>query len=168
MIAVKRILVPVDFGETSAAALSYGTDLARMFNARLHLLHVLDVCGAVREYPVSSMLPTDPSDRLAELLTASDQRELGPVCESRVGAPADEILGYVSEHCIDLIVMGTHGRDGFARALLGSVAETVVRKAPCPVLTVHSTEHHVVSAAVPVTEWLPQRASRVAVAACQY
>ncbi len=80
------------------------------------------------------------------------------MCESRSGAPADEILEYASQRDIDLIVMGTHGREGIARALLGSVAETVVRKASCPVLTVHSPGLEVVTDEVRAN-WCAQTAS---------
>jgi universal stress protein A len=135
MLNVHRVLVPTDFGQPSAVALDYGAELARLFGARLHLLHVNDAGAGVREYPVEL-----PDDRAPELLAAfaSDKHELKPVCEWRVGAPADAILEYAAEQRIDLVVMGTHGRDGVARMLLGSVAETVVRKATCPVLIVHA------------------------------
>jgi len=145
MIIVKRILVPIDFGQTSEGALAYGIQLARMFGARLHLLHVFDASPGIREYPAPALtLPgSKTQEHLAELLSVMERRELRPVCESRLGAPADEILDYASQRDIDLIVMGTHGREGIARALLGSVAETVVRKSACPVLTVHSPEREV-------------------------
>jgi universal stress protein A len=138
MLNVHRVLVPTDFGQPAEAALYYGAELARLFAARLHVLHVNDAGGGVREYPIEP-----PDDRSRQLLAAlvSDKRELKPVCECRVGAPADAILEYVAEHGIDLVVMGTHGREGVARMLLGSVAETVVRKASCPVLIVHAPAH---------------------------
>ena len=62
----------------------------------------------------------------------------------RLGKPADEIVRYAREHDVDLIVMGTHGREGVARVFIGSVAETVVRRAACPVLTLHHPEHEFV------------------------
>jgi nucleotide-binding universal stress UspA family protein len=88
--------------------------------------------------------PGEIRNQLTGLLSSANQRELRPVCETCFGAPADEILDYAGKHEVDLIVMGTHGREGFAHALLGSVAETVVRKATCPVVTVHSREGAVV------------------------
>src|SRR5437773_3712508 len=123
MIIVTRILVPTDFGQTSEAALKYGLEFARLFGARLHLLHVAEISTGVREFPVEPVAvdDSDVPDRLAALLTESDKRELRPVCEARLGAPADEILEYAAENDVDLIVMGTHGREGFARVLLGSV-----------------------------------------------
>jgi nucleotide-binding universal stress UspA family protein len=142
----QRILVPTDFGQTSESALHYGVELARVFGARLHLLHVFDSSTGIRQYTVTTFPApeNEAREQLAELLSGTDRRELRPVCESRLGAPADEILDYALQRNIDLIVMGTHGREGIARALLGSVAEIVVRKATCPVLTVHSPEREVV------------------------
>jgi nucleotide-binding universal stress UspA family protein len=160
MIIVKRILVPTDLSQTSDASLKYGLEFARLFGARLHLLHVAEVSTGIREYPVEPFVvgDSDVPDRLAALLTESDKRELRPVCEVRLGAPADEILEYAAEHDVDLIVMGTHGREGFARVLLGSVAEVVVRKASCPVLTVHTPEGEVVMQEVPAN-WCARAAS---------
>ena len=130
MIDLRRILVPTDVSEPSAAALRYGTELARRFGARLYLLHVP---------------------------TKAEARELHPHCAMPNGIPADEIVQYARHHEIDLIVMGTHGCTGLTRAVLGSVAESVVRRAPCPVLTVHHPEHELTSrnrsaAAVPHVE----------------
>jgi universal stress protein A len=148
MIALKRILVPVDFSETSAAALRYGVELARGFKARLHLLHVPEHPGeaAEAEYPIGlfETMQNAAHDRLRHLLTDADANELRPQCSMRLGTAPEEIVDYAQEHDIDLIVMGTHGRTGLARVLLGSVAETVVRTAPCPVLTVHSPERRLV------------------------
>jgi nucleotide-binding universal stress UspA family protein len=76
----------------------------------------------------------------------------------RLGTPSEEIVNYADEHEIDLIVMGTHGRTGVARVLLGSVAEKVVRKAPCPVLTVHNPERRVVVANAAIETPLGARA----------
>ena len=76
-------------------------------------------------------------DRLGSLLTDNETRELAPERVMRLGKPADAIVAFAAERDIDLIVMGTHGREGVARMLVGSVAEAVVRRALCPVLTVH-------------------------------
>lgn len=148
MIALNRILVPVDFSETSAAALRYGVNLARGFKATLHLLHVPEHPGeaAEAEYPIGlfETMQNAAHDRLRHLLTDVDANELQPQCSMRLGAAPEAIVDYAQEHDIDLIVMGTHGRTGLARVLLGSVAETVVRTAPCPVLTVHYPERKLV------------------------
>lgn len=146
MIELRRILVPSDFSETSDAALRYGTDLARQFNARLYLFHVPD-------YPGAATL-----DQLWALLSAKEAESLQIECAIRLGLPADEIVRYALDHAADLIVMGTHGREGVDRLFLGSVAETVVRRAPCPVLTVHHPERVCVPVREPVQHgrnWAP-------------
>jgi nucleotide-binding universal stress UspA family protein len=148
MIDLKRILVPTDFSETSEAALRYGVELARRFSARLCLLHVPEHPGEATEteYPVDlfETMQNAADDRLPHLLSEAERHELRPECAMRLGTPWEEIVRHAEEHDIDLIVMGTHGRDGLARLLLGSVAEMVVRKASCPVLTVHHPEHQFV------------------------
>ena len=151
MIGLKRILVPTDFGETSKAAMRYGVELARAFGSQIYLLHVLEDPGeaADAEYPLGlfETIQSAVHDRLGHLLTEREMRELRPECAMRLGKPSEEIVQHAAEHEIDLIVMGTHGREGLARALMGSVAETVVRRARCPVLTVHHPEHAFVMAA---------------------
>jgi nucleotide-binding universal stress UspA family protein len=151
MIGLKRILVPTDFSETSEAALRYGVELARAFKSQIYLLHVPERAGeaAEAEYPIGlfETMQNAAHDRLGHLLAAGEMRELKPECAMRLGKPSEEIVRHAVEHEIDLIVMGTHGREGFARAFMGSVAETVVRRAPCPVLTVHHPEHEFVMVA---------------------
>ena len=154
MINLRRILVPTDFSETSGAALRYGVELARRFKARLYLLHVPEHPGlaAAAEYPIGlfETMQNDAHDRLGHLLSEADARELRPDCAMRLGAASAEIVRHAAEHSIDLIVMGTHGRQGIARVVLGSVAETVVRNARCPVLTVHHPEHEFVANDAPI------------------
>jgi nucleotide-binding universal stress UspA family protein len=148
MIRLKNILVPTDFSETSEAAVKYGVALARAFNARLHLLNVPDHPGETPEveYPIGlfETLQNAAHDRLGAMLSERDNAELQPIRVMRVGRTYNEIVRYAQEQNIDLIVMGTHGREGLTRVVLGSVAERVVRKAPCPVLTVHHPEHEFV------------------------
>lgn len=121
---VSQVLFPTDYSDVSRAAGHRAADLARRFNARLHVIHVVP--------PVTDPGPPEslPS-ALADL--GSD---LDAVTALVFGRPAREIVSYASRHGIDVIVMGTHGRTGVSRALLGSVAEAVVRRASCPVLTV--------------------------------
>ncbi len=150
MIKIERILVPVDFSKFSQHALRYGCEFAQEFNAELHLLHVLhDLVQVVPE----TGTPLPPPDTFFEELRASAKESLEKlpgdlwkgekpvVRELRVGSPFWEIIQYAKEKNIDLIVLGTHGRGALAHLLLGSVAEKVVRKAPCPVLTVRHPEH---------------------------
>jgi universal stress protein A len=156
MIDLKRVLVPTDFSPTSEAALRYGIALARAFHARLSLLHIPEHPGeaAEAEYPIGiyETMKNAANERLGGLLTTEEARELKPEYTMRIGNAASEIVRFAAERDIDLIVMGTHGREGVARVLIGSVAETVVRRASCPVLTVHNPEHEFVleEEAVPV------------------
>jgi nucleotide-binding universal stress UspA family protein len=133
-----RILVPTDFSAPSEAALAYGRKMADQFNAALHLLHIAEnpflraVSGDRRS------LEEAPARWLEDRLREADRRRGAVAIVEQSDEPGSEILQYAKSNNIDLIVMGTHGRTGLARAALGSVAETVVRAAPCPVLTVHS------------------------------
>jgi len=148
MINLNRILVPTDFTTTSEAALSYGIALTRAFNAKLVLLNVPEHPGAAAEaeYPIgiSETMQNAANQRLGDLLSREEIRELKPEYVMRIGHPAEEIVKFAESHAIDLIVMGTHGREGVARVLVGSVAETVVRRATCPVLTIHYPEREFV------------------------
>ena len=160
MITLKHILVPTDFSETSEAAAKYGVALARAFNATLHLLHVeprRDLQIIVERELVVEKFLSDPTvgtspqnaarELLGKILTEQEERELRPeyvLRASGLGGPYVEIVRYAKERTIDLIVMGTHGRGFVAHLLMGSVAEKVVRKAPCPVLTVRHPEHEFV------------------------
>ena len=160
MIAVKHILLPTDFSETSKAAAIYAVALARAFNSRLHLLHVEDrhdlKIDVERELVVEKYLrQTGPATvpqnvarkLLGEVLTEQEDNDLHAQYVLRAsgrGGPYVEIVRYAKEHNIDLIIMGTRGRGLVAHLLMGSVAEQVVRNAPCPVLTVRHPEHEFV------------------------
>ena len=140
--ALRRILVPIDFSETSHAALEEAADLASRFDAELHLLHVVEnnsasVSEIALAYPIfqsyiHDLVKTAAAQMDGLRLPASIARV--PERKVVVGAPIDRINDYAAEHDIDLIVMGTHGRTGPSHWLMGSVAERVVRSAPCPVL----------------------------------
>ncbi|HVB37840.1 MAG TPA: universal stress protein [Vicinamibacterales bacterium] len=152
MITLERILVPVDFSETSDVALKYGRALAENFHASLRLLHVLE--NPLLQNVASEVYVPPPNfyedwekavrQKLDGLLSAADRQALDATCEVRQGSPFAEIINYACGENIDLIVMGTHGRGAVGHLLLGSVAERVVRKAPCPVLTVRHPEHEFV------------------------
>jgi nucleotide-binding universal stress UspA family protein len=150
MIALNCILVPIDFSETSDVAVRYGVALARVFNAKLYLLHVIhEGVGAEMAAPILplgllDLMENDARERLAKILTEQEQKELRSESVLRRGAPDIQIVGFARERVVDLIVMGTHGRSGVAHLLMGGVAEKVVRKAPCPVLTVRHPEHEFV------------------------
>ena len=147
MVALKNILVATDFSEPSAVALAYGRDLARTYNARVHVLHIVEDV-LMRYSEAGFALPQMQADLekvavrdLEAQITDDDRRTLTvlPVVESAVNI-ADAIVRYAKEREIDLIVTGTHGRGAVTHFLMGSVAERVVRSAPCPVLTVRAHE----------------------------
>jgi nucleotide-binding universal stress UspA family protein len=154
MIALKQILVATDFGEASDVALRYGRTLAKYFGAELHVLHVAQnaYLNAVGSDAYVAMAPglqdeveAAAKQRLAELVIDSDKS--GPPTTAVVQtstSPVFTILEYAKRNKIALIVMGTHGRGPMAHLLMGSVAERVVRLAPCPVLTVRHPEHEFV------------------------
>jgi nucleotide-binding universal stress UspA family protein len=150
MLTLTHVLVATDFEAASANALAYGRELARRFGATLHVLHVAeDVAAHVAiaaglPYHVGRLqaeLEVAERQRLEALVTEQDRRELVAKLVQRVSAaPAPEIVAYAESEKIDLIVLGTHGRGAFGHLFLGSVAERVVRMAPCPVLTVRRSE----------------------------
>ena len=136
---VRSILVPTDFSATSDAALKYATEMALTLGARLYLMHVPGKTGEHFEanYPLGRF-ETATRERLSSFLTTEELERLRPEYALRVGVPAEEIVRYADACDADLIIMGTHGRSGIAHALMGSVAEQVVRVAPCPVLLVRA------------------------------
>jgi universal stress protein A len=150
MIVIDSILVAFDFSETSKHALTYGRNLARAFGGRLHVLHVADVIStsAAQFYPESSGDPEAKAAQLAmnqirDVLTAEGIDIVNPAVRVSADA-AGAIVDYAKEVHADIIVVGTHGRTGVSRLLMGSVAEHVVRTAPCPVLVVRPREHEFV------------------------
>ena len=151
MIALKRILVPTDFSEPSGVAVKYAKAFAEAFGAALHVVHVLEDPFTVM--PAEGYMPPPQflqdmektaRQRLNEVLSAAERDKLHAELVTLRGSPFVEIVRYAKQHEIDLIVMGTHGRGPIAHMLMGSVAERVVRKAPCPVLTVRNPEHEFV------------------------
>jgi len=148
MVALKNILVATDFSEPSAVALAYGRDLARSYGARLHVLHVIEDVMIRYSSEIGFALPELQADlekaarRDLDALIAEDDRrtmEVVSTIETSVNIPG-AIVAYARECDIDLIVTGTHGRGAVSHLLMGSVAERVVRSAPCPVLTVRAHE----------------------------
>jgi nucleotide-binding universal stress UspA family protein len=155
MIAIKNVLVATDFSEASETALTYGRAIVRTFNGSLHVMHVVD--RAFLEGMLADGAPANYANLLEELesaarrqlekaVTEDDRRELSakPVLLTFT-SPANGIVSYARDAKIDVIVMGTHGRGGLSHLIMGSVAEKVVRTAPCPVLTVRHPEHEFVT-----------------------
>lgn len=145
MSTIRRILVPVDFSECSRAAFDQAVEIGRRFEAEVDVLHVWEAPTFV---PADVVVAAN-ANSLMELARTSAERDLAtfvndaarrgkPVHDSRSqsGHPVEVITNTAKSGSYDLIVLGTHGRTGLSRALIGSVAERVVRHAPCPVLTV--------------------------------
>jgi nucleotide-binding universal stress UspA family protein len=153
MIKTQDILTATDFGEASESALAYGRELARSYGARQHVLNVsvnaLGWAGPesinIDIVTVQAEIDKEARRKLDNLLNDEDRRDLRAVAVVRNGnTPAYEIVTYARDAKIDLIVIGTHGRGAMAHLVMGSVAEKVVRTAPCPVLTVRHPEHEFV------------------------
>ncbi len=148
MLTLSRVLCPTDFSEVSAKAEAYATALANHYEASLHLLHVdppMPIMAPYGEIPVDIRMFEEQRDQaLADLAAAGDRaRATGVDTETSVrgGHAAKEILAAVEEQAADLLVIGTHGRGGVEHLLLGSVAEKIVRRAPCPVMVVPPAAH---------------------------
>lgn len=132
---LQRLLVPLDFSGKSRQALRYAVPLAQKFSARIHLVHVLPADGK-----------KDRDETIQQRMSAL--KRLGQMAEQYIpprlraeyvvltGKPAHAILTLAAEHSIDLIVLTTKGESGVRRALVGSTAETIMRQATCPVMSV--------------------------------
>ncbi|MEQ8211497.1 MAG: universal stress protein [Lacipirellulaceae bacterium] len=147
MSTIKNILIPVDFSKCSQDATIYAEEIAERFDAAIHLLHVIEpiiVAPMIGESLPTTYLDQQESsvqEQLNRWMTAEHSVSRSSGRAIRHGSPFVEIIRYARENQIDLIVMGTHGLTGLKHALIGSVAEKVVRKASCPVLTVREAEH---------------------------
>jgi nucleotide-binding universal stress UspA family protein len=139
----KHILVPIDFEKASAGALEIATSLARACDAKLTLLHVWEIpIYPYMDFMLNSDVITRVEDaavkHLAEALENARKDLPGVESKLKTGLPWQGILDAIDELKPDLVVMGTHGRQGIGRAILGSVAEKLVRLSTVPVLTVHA------------------------------
>jgi nucleotide-binding universal stress UspA family protein len=141
----KKILFPIDFSECSKKVFPFALEMAQKFDAKLYLLFVARDISYLTTVDVPWELL---SDTVAEVARGGENRMQAfcdkglsdfPNYESKVvtGDPADEIMKFANEQDIDLIVMGTHGRKGLDRTLMGSVADHVIKNAPAPVLTIN-------------------------------
>jgi nucleotide-binding universal stress UspA family protein len=146
VIILKNILVPTDFEAAADAALRYGRTLAATFGADLHVLHVEDASLFQARFADPTALEAAGRHQLGERAATDQQhRYQTHAVVRKFDSPTEAIVGYAREAAIDLIVMGTHGRSGAGRLLMGSVAEHVVRSAPCPVLTVRHPEREFIT-----------------------
>ena len=150
MIQIRNVLFPLDFSEVSEQASRYAAELAHRFGAKLHLLHVIE--DPVVYLPMFETYSVPTKDEFEAFAQARLDGWMPPEgMESvdverrwRHGTPFVQIIHDAREHNADLIVIGTHGRGAAAHLLMGSTAEKVVRKAPCPVLTVRPEGHQFV------------------------
>jgi len=148
MPAIKRLLVPTDFSTTSDLAFHYAMDMAKQQGSSMHLLHIIDDGTLATAYPdgfyvdvagLRARLTEQAAERLEKMAARCTAQGIQTTTEVAVGRPARVITDTATVRGTDLIVMGTHGRSGFAHLILGSVAERVLRTAPCAVLIVRDT-----------------------------
>ena len=145
-LTLNRILFPTDFSACADEALAYAVELADRYGATLHLLHVVDELdpdwsgatdAAQRTVTLRDDIEEKATARLQGLVPDTSETDIETTEALRSSFEVDDaIVDYADEEAMDLIVMGTHGRRGFDRLVLGSVADAVLRRAPCPVLTV--------------------------------
>ncbi len=148
-IRIQKILLPTDFSKDSIGATKYACELATQFDAELHLLHTLEHhYSSTPEFGLGLALPTYitesklvAEEKLANVIDSAWSANRIVVQSVVEGSPDVEIVRYASKENIDLIVLSTHGRTGLSHVLIGSVAESVVRTAPCPVLTIRPQVH---------------------------
>jgi len=152
VIKLKKVLVPTDFSDSARHAFSYGVSFAREYHAELVLLHVVEnltVGYASDLFPVPMAevfqeISGYAKTELAKL--AEEARQKGVAVTELVvqGKPSAEIIRHAADNGVDMIVLGTHGKGMLDQALFGSTTERVVRRAPCPVLTVRMAGHEFV------------------------
>ena len=153
MIQIKKILVPTDFSEPSEQAARYADELAKRYGARIVCVHVSDIPADLMA--TSAYYMTGPSEQFIEQIRTESKKSLKAFAEKHFlgaeaetvfleGRPFVEIIRCARAQKVDLIVIATHGRTGLKHFLFGSVAEKVVRKAPCPVLVVKQKEREFV------------------------
>ncbi|NUM79878.1 universal stress protein [bacterium] len=151
MMTINKILYPTDFSDHSHRALRHALFLARQYKATLHILHAVVLHGEDPYNPelhfpaldeVEKELEKKASERMLHMIQNSSVKDVSIVrAQERGVSPAPVILEYAVKNDIDLVVIGTHGRRGLRHLLMGSVAEEVVRMAPCPVMTVRHNGH---------------------------
>ena len=151
---ISKILYPTDFSELSLIALRYARAFSEQFDAQLYCMHVVD--EAQQYWSALGPEATPVAPPVDDILEAAGKQmqsfadehlmgmEFAPITKVVLGKPFVEIVTYAREITCDLLIMATHGRSGIMHALMGSTAEKVVRKSPCPVLTVRSGEHEFV------------------------
>lgn len=142
-----NIVCPVDFSEYTEGILRYAVSIAKKYDARLHLLHVIPNLNYFTPY--ESFLTPENLVLIEKNIEKEIEKDFEKIVKNidmpvkkiiKTGVTFVEIIDYVKEENIDLVVMGTHGRSGIEHILIGSVAEKILRRSPCPVLTVRPKE----------------------------
>jgi len=154
VIQIKKVLVPTDFSDSARHAFGYGVSFAREYDAELILLHVVQnltvgYASDLFPVPMAEVFQEISGYAKAELdKLAEEAKQKGAVVTQLVvqGKPSAEIVRHAAENAVDIIVLGTHGKGMLDQALFGSTTERVMRRAPCPVLTVPRAGHEFVAA----------------------
>jgi nucleotide-binding universal stress UspA family protein len=139
----KKIVCPVDFSEFTDEILNYAVNIAKKYNAELHLIHIIPNLNYFTPY--ESFLTPENLIAIERNIEKEVDKDFDKITKTldmsvkkvvKTGVTFVEIIDYIKTEGIDLVVMGTHGRSAIEHILIGSVAEKVVRKSPCPVLTI--------------------------------
>ncbi|MGB0130548.1 universal stress protein [Chlorobium sp.] len=141
MITIQKIICPVDFSGLSRKALQYANEFARLSNGKIFLVGVVENDPTIN---YSHGLEAERAEEEKKLEALIEEEQIAGIVADYViyeGFPEECILDYAKRQDADIIIMGSHGRRGLKRMILGSVAEHVVRRAPCPVLVVKENEH---------------------------
>jgi nucleotide-binding universal stress UspA family protein len=155
MLDIKLILCPIDFSEFSVTAYHHAQSLAEHYRAKLVAQHVVelwrypyaDYAASLGDYErFTQALREGGTEQLQEFVTNHNHDNIQPELVVHQGMASDSILSFAQAQKTDVIVMGTHGRRGFDRLMLGSVTERVMRRAPCPVLAVGKASHDAIAA----------------------
>ncbi len=147
MINIKNILCPVDHSDCSKEALKYAVSFAMKDHSKLYLLHVIDIRAF--DESINAMTTQIPDDetlkqlktKLLDCIPEEIRDDMDVEALVVQGIPFVEIISTAKKNDVDMIVLGSHGRTGITHMMMGSVSEKVVRKAPCPVLTVRKSDH---------------------------
>ena len=145
MITIKKIICPVDFSELSRKSLQYANEFAKLSNGQVFLVGVIENDPTIT---YSKGLEKERAEEEQKLLALIEEEDMAGIVADYViyeGFPEECILDYAKRQEADVIIMGSHGRRGLKRMILGSVAEHVIRRSPCPVLVVKENEHEFIN-----------------------
>ncbi|NTU90690.1 MAG: universal stress protein [Chlorobiaceae bacterium] len=150
MITIKSILCPLDFSDASKNAFRYACEFAKSMGSKIHLLHIVEPRPMAADMslayiPVEEDLEKAAREDIEPLVADARAKGIDVQADVMIGIPVDVILQQITEFDVSLLIMGSHGKTGLSRLLMGSVAEGVVRKAGIPVLIVKAEEKEFIS-----------------------